>query len=377
MRSSELKTAEDYCPGALNYLRDGVPYDRDVFHVGTAAHAMMEMAIKERDRPIYEQAERVMKALVQQGRTFDGRPEPPMPMKQAIDGVNLAVAYIENHGLPPEGAWAERLLAINRDGSKAKPGRDSWWRAAIDAMWTEVDYDQPEPAPGVVVRDWKSAWVAAEADCDSTQSRGQALCALAAHPDAEWVRIEVTLLRTGRTYAVTHWVNQSQLLFKDWLDDIDRRIRLIGDGKDGYNYAPGANCLGCPWSYGCKASTAKGDDVLVLSEELARLENRQNEATKKLKGLLKESRLIDLGKMSVGYLAVPERSVRGDAAKVLCDEWGIAESDDRARGLVGHLITVSGVSKVAAHLKRPELESVLLMSETKPKFGLHRKKTGG
>jgi len=168
-----------------------------------------------------------------------------------------------------------------------------------------------------------------------TQSAsGQALAALAAYPDADWVRIEVTLLRTGRTHQVTHWRDESRELFKSWLDDLDQRIRLVGDGKNGYPYAPGANCLGCPWSHGCKASVVKGESIEELVTRLALAQNEEKRLTAQLKGLLGRGGLIQVGKSQVGFKRKVERVPREDAASQICDAWGIAETDDRARGLV-------------------------------------------
>ena len=100
-RSTSLNLLTRTCPKALDHYESGAHYDRDVFQVGIAAHAVFEAlnasTVANNAIPETEEMERIADAtirrLVLQGRSFDGVPEPPPKVEQAMAGMRLALDY--------------------------------------------------------------------------------------------------------------------------------------------------------------------------------------------------------------------------------------------------------------------------------------------
>ena len=125
---TELTMLTENCPAALDMRERRVPYDRTLFAAGIAAHAVMEMAgikvreLKRQLEPdeIAKIAAEVVKKHIGEGRSYDGKPEPPLNPEKVFEGRDMAVKYLNQNPLSTTG-----LCEIG---------------FAYDKSWKSVDY---------------------------------------------------------------------------------------------------------------------------------------------------------------------------------------------------------------------------------------------
>lgn len=121
-RSTTLSLASKHCPKALGFYEAGLPYDRGIFAVGSAAHSVLEAigkaAAARGEYLLPEEAEAVSREecerLIREGRDFEGVREPPMPSEAVWRGRDLALSYHDGNHLSAKYRY-ETGLAVNRD----------------------------------------------------------------------------------------------------------------------------------------------------------------------------------------------------------------------------------------------------------------------
>lgn len=375
-RSSSTAYLERHCPHALDHHERGTPRDREVFQVGIAAHAILDVLCR-RQRELGRGvegdeaaalAQAAAEVLVREGREFDGIPEPPMSPQAAAEGRELAVrawyvypAQLEDH--------SEHGLAVDADWRPVAYGsRSAWWKAATDLVGPCVgdDTDDESEAPiGVCVTDYKSAWPTDESELETIQLRGQALVAVAhaerllGFPPA-FVRRRVINLRTLRAYEADLALDEDG---EATLDLWRRDVRLVvaaaeARGPDGARPArPGAHCLGCPFLGRCEAARSHlRGDVLDGAPELVAtryaVADAMREELRAACVALTAEGPITIEDGQVGHVAQQQRVLVPDAVDRLCRVWwGDATPDPRAVGLVTALDpAVTAIGKAAAAL---------------------------
>ncbi len=400
-RSTTLSMAARHCLRTLDHYEAGAPYDRSIFGAGIAAHAVLQACVERPGAPVSALADEVVRAITTVGRTFDGVPEPPIPIQRALEGRDLALAWLAEHGIP-EGARAEAGLAVDRDWKPcAYDSPDAWWRAAVDVVF-EADYeDEDLAARGAVVRDWKSAWPTDAGELDTVQLRGQALLAVAHHPEADFVTRQVVNLRTGRLYESMLWLDDDgKNMLVTWRRDLDLAIAAAEHrGPDGTRPAsPGAGCLGCPYLLRCEPARAhlRGGAIVEPTAEaiairLAVIEAARDELVTLAKAALEEGSVPVPGGV-VGYIAKNVREPAEDATRGLAHAWFQPENPttwDAQHGDVLGLLSalrpgVSSLENAAKVLhpfnrgdaawkqRREDLVDRLLTTRTITRFGIHK-----
>ncbi|MDH3673382.1 MAG: PD-(D/E)XK nuclease family protein [Gammaproteobacteria bacterium] len=325
--STTLRLYTEHCARALDYAEDGIDHDRDTYAPGIVAHAILQAVGEqtqkvERDLTDAETDEvmrRVVAALVENGREFRGKHEPPTNTNHAATGLEIARDYLAFYPFGfQKGARFEVELV---DGNLS---------AIIDYLWVGYE-DGDELAPQtLVIRDYKSSWAAGPGELETLQRKIQALVALAAYPDVDKVRREVVNLRTGAVYADEIWPKEEydRKRLGEWGADIDAIIRAVPKrGGSGRPATPGARCMGCPYWLTCDEAYP----AAMLDEDMPNtLENVAaayaickafvKNADKVLRSATKEQPIETAGSR-IGYQAVKRRELADDAARRILDYW--------------------------------------------------------
>lgn len=371
MHPSQLTTLATHCPLAVSLEEAGTPRERDVFHAGTAAHAIIQEIGEQTNRKgraleyleMQTVARAVCERLISEGRSFDGKPEPPLPADPVWLGRDLALDYLGPRPLEP-GAEYEVGVAVGEDwkptayegeevgvGGEGGPEPESYV-----TIWphfrTILDYVRIEEGDGeaefeettVVIRDWKSSWATDADRLNHLQQRAQAVMAWIHYPEASAIRREVVNLRTHATYSDTLYVSFPEVVeqLEEWRDDIDSTLRALeemkADGIDGLRPAsPGAGCVGCPYVGRCEEGreyllSADGITQHGSDEERAALFAVTVALMGRTRDLLKASggESVEIENGEVGYIRQPYREAKPGAARLLAEEWGL-EDDPRIR----------------------------------------------
>lgn len=406
-RSTRLKLLEAHCPRALDFEEAGAPYDREVFQVGIAAHAVIETIGKAMnaggDVDPAAIADGVVRELVTRGRSFEGIAEPPMPVAAASAGRDVALAYLSTHELSPT-AHYEHGLAVDADWRPVDyDSPRAWYRAAIDTFEVIEDSDDDGYTTTVLVTtDWKTAWPTDATELDTVQLRGQAAVALAHYPDATVVRRRVVNLRTGQAYEVDVVLDdEGHAKVNGWRRDIGHAIAAAETrGADGKRPArAGAGCLGCPYLIRCEAArlhmrgTFLDGTAEQIATRLAVADAVYDEMFAACKALAAEGP-VEIAGGHVGFTAVDGREALPDAGITLAHQWfGVSDTTtwDAENGqLVGLLAVMEpGITTIetVAKAMHPALrgdkartwaarrEAAIAACVTpvrKSKFGIHR-----
>jgi len=339
-RPTTLKLASAHCPRAVDFYEENAPAFRDHFAVGIAAHDVLakigEMALSLRRAPLPEEMARegasIARGLIEQGRVFEGHREPPMSAEDAFAGRDLALAY----AMRPDVAWATS---------------DAWYERgfAFDAHWQPVGFtsqarrfrlildkleiitEEGEDYAGrlAVVTDYKSAWPTDESELSTYQMRAQAVAVyLVMGGDLDGIRLQVTNLRTGKTFPLDLWFEsggrEQILAWQSEITDYMEALDKMGD-HNRRQARPGIGCLGCPYALGCDADIVESDRI-SMGRRLAKLEGERKQLIKALKAATAESPIAwDGGK--VGYQVTTSRTPKDSAMALIRNTWMSANGD--------------------------------------------------
>jgi hypothetical protein len=369
--STSLRTASQHCIQAAEWLEEGKSYDRDVFSVGAAAHAILE-AIGHKtnekgreltDREIDVTARAVCSILATEGRSFEGVPEGPMSAEAAFEGRDLAIGWLFRHPIEPDdGDSFEVGLAIDSKGNPVPHSKRAYYRGIVDRL-TLTDGSEDELGRRfLIVRDYKSAWSMREGVLKSPQVRGYAVMGAAKHAgEFDVLRLEVANLRTGGVYVDELFMPDDEETLAEWRDDLlslvshRRRQKVVA--------APGGGCEGCPFSGSCEAAhgyfldTLKqvfGEDGEVdmkrLATSYATAKGIVSTWAKALRNATKEGDPIELDDGSrVGYEAREQRTLVDDGAGLWADEWELMGGKLRGYATAAGL-SLDGVKRLKAAL---------------------------
>lgn len=371
-RSTSLRYLEDHCPRALDHYEAGVPYDRDVYQVGVAAHAVIEMAGKHPDRPREELAHQVAVALCTEGRSFEGEPEGPLRPQHAIAGRDIALRFLAAHELSPSAKF-EHGLAVDREWQPVPyDSPEVYYRAAVDMLEVIEDTDEDGyTTTTVVTTDWKSAWPTSTAELDTLQLHGQTALALAHYPEATILRRRAANLRTLAIFEADVFVDEDGLAtVGNWRKDIELLIAVAEHrSQDGSRPArPGATCIGCPYVSRCVPARAWLRGSLLeatpeaIATRLAVADAVRKELWEQAKSVAGEG-AIDIPGGAVGFITTRERVPRPDIGELLALAWfGAADpktwreanhSTDQWVGLLQTLPIGVGAAEAVAKLLHP------------------------
>lgn len=383
-RPTMLKLASAHCPRAVDYYEHDRPAFREHMQEGIAAHeclAAIGVLCRNLGRApeLGEMAticQQMAQTLATDGRSFEGRAEPPISMEDAQGGGALALRY----------ASAETTVW------SATARYEVGW--AFDVSWRKVDYnsqarrrfrlildyfdiveDAGDEYSGrlAVVRDYKSSWATDEGELNTYQMRAQAVAAWLVAGDIDGVRREVVNLRSGQTFCDELWLeNGGKEQLEEWRRDITAYMTALDKmlGADGARpVRPGAGCLSCPWALSCDASAIKGATAERMGERLALLEGQRAQLIKALK-LAAKDRPQQVGNSLVGWRPTCDATPIEGAARAMFDAWAAAKGD--INGFIAALRPGMGALRAVAKLLSPddtERQEQLIAGWSQPKPG--------
>lgn len=399
-RPTTLKLASSRCPRAIDHYRADRPTNRRIFGVGIAVHAIIQ-AVTEAANQLGQSLDEgefdavslaVCERMIREGRSFEGRPEPPLPADDVWEGRALARAFVERHPVEPAelmGA-AEVGMAVDMDWQPVEYSAQARLRLIADYVTVVEEFDEESAARVLVVRDYKSAWPTGREELDTVQLRAQAVLAWIFHggEEVDCLRQEVTNLRTMATYSRELWMLEGGMQTLDrWREEIEATMRALdaGRGADGlYAASPGGGCIGCPFLAHCEPGKAWADQALEhrTAEERALAYVATYSRLKQIEEILRtelEDGPVEVPGGVVGTVGKEGRAPVSDAWQVILDEW-ISRNGEPA-GLLKTLgIGVCQIDKVAKALfpersdaaSRKEWVGELTEPVVRRKFGFHK-----
>jgi len=339
-RPTTLKLASSHCPRAVDFYEQNAPAFRDHFAVGIAAHDVLakigEMALYLGRAPLPEEMQReasgIARGLMEQGRVFEGNREPPMSAEDAFAGRDLALAYAMRPDVTwaTKDAWYERGFAFDAAwNSILFASKDRRFRLILDKI--EIITEEGEDYAGrlAVVTDYKSAWPTDESELSTYQMRAQAVAVyLEMGADLDGIRLQVTNLRTGKTFGFDLWFESGgREQIESWKSEItdymDALDRMTEHGRR--SARPGISCLGCPYALGCDADIVESDRT-AMGMRLAKLEGEREQLIKALKAETAEHDIV-LDGCKVGYAVKTTRTPRDAAMAAIRSTWAAANGD--------------------------------------------------
>lgn len=411
-RSSTLQLVAETCPKALDFLEADAPYNRDIFSVGTAAHAALEDCGKktvEIGRWLSpEESAEVMQGtcekLISEGREFAGKKEPPLPPDKVWAGRDLALRYQKDSPLSPKYTY-EKTLGVTKDFLPC-PSKGAWLACRIDAFGTFEPgddggwFDESNLAVGPIlrVRDYKSKWTADKSELNTTQRKIQAVIGWAHFQDGhEALELEVVNFRTGRSHKIMILPRtpEGAEVLERWKEDIRSEIKALEGPRIA---SPGACCMGCPYINQCADALAYLPRVFGSAnpEEMAKSYAVNLAVAASMEQALRRATADEPIAIPGGFIGAKlgsERKLTDEAYRMLAEFW-IAQAKPSSfeqltamlPGLLRSLkigtgnaraLTEKYLQKDSEKIIQREafLESVTKV-RLKPKWGLHRGEAG-
>lgn len=347
-RPTGLRLASKHCPAALSFFEAVTAYDRRPFEAGVAAHAVLQ-AIGEATKvrgPLDEKAmeqvsDATCRALIEFGRVEEGVKEPPLSADLVFEGRELALTYAVNFPLS-QTAHYEIGLAVDAEWQAVQfDAPEARLRCILDVLDIEEAGDEESVYHALIVTDYKSAWPTDASELETIQRRAQALVAVA-HFGTEFdvLRRRVVNLRNLKTFEdELHFAHGGLDVLDQWRRDLAGTMEALdAQAKLGRRPAsPGAGCQGCPYLLRCDDAQRYIEDTRTPGTARQRAEQYcvAVGTMERLRELLREDTAespIPVRNGLVGTVGKPKRVLTEDATTKLCDEWGIGESDGRARG---------------------------------------------
>ncbi len=338
------------CWRQLDYAEEHADSLHALFYwspLGIAAHAVLQYCAERRtdsEKAIRATAEEVGNLLIQQGRSFRGHDEGPLPADDVWQGVDIAVSYILARGLPLE---AETLIA-ERDWEHP----DLPYRALIDLVAVLDEGGEEYERRIVEVADYKTSWQADENELSTLQRWGQAVCVWRALNDPDKphgldaidvIRQRVVNLRTWQEYTRELDLHDEDDVAE--LEKWEKRIAQLCNIADGIKYThgpakilgtrpvnPGVGCLSCMWRHKCDDvweafDSGSGADAETIAIDLARVEAQRPLLISALKEVMGDTSIVIPGG-EVGFREQPRRVLTPGAEKGLLAEWFASMDED-------------------------------------------------
>ena len=377
---TDISLRERYCGHALNLKAKNTPYNKDIFQVGVAAHAILEhlgKACNEADEPIpYEQAVQVAEQttieLASQGRAYDGIPEPPMKIKQALEGKALALKHYVYNPLPPDGLYEEHF-AYNEAWERVDYNDTSAvFRTILDFILIETVTDEDgDTYTTAIVRDYKSSWYIDKDMLDNVQRRAQAVCVWLAN-QVDLLKMQVFSLRSGQCLERLIYTQTEQETLEQWQNDIGTAVKIMAQKQVA---SPGVSCIGCPYAYCCSYVSELATHGKHTIRKYAAATAISKALDKSVRALTKESPYRDANGL-VGYKQKERVSAKKDAAQTMAKIW--VSNGGSLSDYIGHLsLSVTQAKRIAKLLAKQGLDAdtvlnALSSKSTYSQFGIHK-----
>ena len=388
-RPTTLRLASAHCPLAVDFYESNQAAFRDHFQVGIAAHdvlaAIGEHALtamrQPTDQEIVELAERQVRSLITQGRSFEGRAEPPMRAEDAFAGAELAKRYASTEPWPTADAFYEAGYAFGAEWERLPyNAANRRFRLILDRLEFVEDSGEDYAGRLAVITEYKTAWPTDESELETLQTKAQAVAVWLVHGSGlDGIRRRVVNLRTGKTFPLDLWFESGgREQIAAWQSEITDYMQAL-DTMTEYGRRParpGVGCLGCPYSLGCDAKSIETDHI-SMAKRLAKLEGERAQLIKALKAATAESAITFDG-TTVGYQVTASRTPKPGALTLMWLAWTAANGD--VSGLLAALKpTMAMLSSVAKKLypdsKEDQAAIVAQWSreEQGKEFGVHTK----
>lgn len=373
-----IKLHDNHCPHAVELWKQGVKYDRSIFHTGVVAHAVLEKIGLHPDKEPQELADRIVENYCSDGRAYDGVPEPPAPLEDALQGAKLALEWHARHPVPPteEGITHEHPFAFDQEWNPVKyESKKARFKTLLDVVEVHQEYDEAtdEVYTKAIVRDYKTSWMATKDELDSFQRRCQAVVVwLTYKPDI--IILEIANLRTKGVYTKELNIHFETDTLEEWKNDIELAIKTL-DNK--LNPNPGMGCIRCPYSPRCEHfdEMYRSEDIIkkyIAAKEVIRnLEPQIKLATKD-----QPPTKMTLG--TIGYITKERKKILPSAKETLLQEW--KDQEGTIENLFSQLdLSIRGIEKIAKILTntksdREELMAQMTKQESYASFGIQKKK---
>lgn len=375
LHSTGIRLALAHCPAALDFHERRTPVvDRRFFETGIAAHAVLEAvghateeAGRELEVPEIEAVGlSVSKALITEGREYDGHPEPPLHPDSVFEGRELAEAWLSVHPLVPGESHPARYevgLAVN---AKWEPvpydSPDAWLACIVDLSVVEDELSEEGETRVLRVRDYKSAWSAGPDDLNTLQRKIQAVLTKICMPEAreaDLLRLEVAAVRTWKVYTDEVFLRHGGLQkIERWRQEIDlvaNELGALAVVNHGARPArPGAGCVGCPYVLQCEAAqlyfgaTRLPQDPKERAKALCIAVAMVDEMMPTVKEAADGYRItLDNGD-TVGWRSRPARTVTDEAHQTLAQLWAEQGGSPESAGLISGLLKAVKFKSVTA-----------------------------
>ncbi|MGB1224329.1 MAG: hypothetical protein ACPHCN_09325 [Mycobacterium sp.] len=388
-RSTSIGLMLKHCPKALDYNEQGVPYDRGIFAVGTAAHDILHAIGEARGSLVV--VPKVVEHLIAKGRSgLDA--EGPLNADAVLEGRDLAVAYAAQHEWRADETWFELGIGLGNDLKTIVPYRDekAYFHSRPDMAQRigELDDDGESVNDLIEVVDYKSSWAAGENELGTFQRKTQAFAVKrwleSRGESADGVKVTVVNLRTHARYSRIIWWNS-----EEWAQ-IEPDTRTLVDAANirPRKKSPGAGCVDCPFLHHCGPELpADPTDAYPIHKGAV------TAAEKRLRSTLREHKdRVAIPGGTVGYEATTKAVVRPTAAERLWFEIsaGRVEQDSLASqlaiGALGSVLSSKSAIERLAKYALPDGRQRIVMArrravidecidyEPAVKFGIQKEK---
>ena len=337
--STNLQLVANHCHYALELYEQRVPYSRDVFGVGIAAHAVLEAVAactNELGRVLTEEEVKVSalgicERLMSVGRSYDGHAEPPMKPEDVFAGQELALDWLLGMEPAQPGTMIEQGLGLDADGQPCDywKGDGLTIRTILDSVRIHTEADEESARKVLTVRDWKSAWSTDESALDTLQRRIQAVTAWRYFGPVDVLRLEVVNLRLQKTYTKDLFREDGlDEQIAEWWSQVAATVRALDAQKalGPRPAAPGAGCGGCPFALSCShaADFYERRGLFRTVEQKATayavMTALRDEIAKELR-IEAEDQPVQINGGSVGFLVKEKMKLKADGYSTLWDRW--------------------------------------------------------
>ena len=377
---SDISLRERHCGHAITLKKNGTNYDRDIFQTGVAAHAVLEeIGLATNKNPnitiddVNKIADDTVISLTTKGRAYDKRPEPPMTIKQALEGKELALKHWVYNPLPNDAIY-EMPLAYDKDWNRVDYYDDNViFRTLLDMVQVYEETDEEgDTIKTILVRDYKTSWHIDTDMLDNLQRRAQAICIWLAYPDVDVIQLNVFGLRNGKSITRDINVHAEADMLKQWHKDIILALNIL---KLPQTPSPGASCFGCPFTKRCEhAATSSKLNESIIERYITSLAIAKA-LESDVKKITKEGNIKTNGGY-VGYIKKTRSSADKTAVKNLHKTW--LDNNGETEGFLSMLsISATVIKKIIKQLGKQGLDTELLLNEclkesNYSQFGVHK-----
>jgi len=369
-----IKLRNNHCGHAVELWRKNTPIDRSVFHVGVAAHYVLEMIGKNPKESITSIAWQCAEQLATNGRAYDGVPEPPMPANKALEGTRMAIKYAEIFEIPTgDNVFHEMAFAFDKDWNPVEYNcKESVFQTLLDVVEIHEEYDEETDSiyKHVIVRDYKSSWAADAEELDNFQRRCQAVVVwLVLKPDV--ITMEIANIRFHKVFKreINCYHQEDEL--KQWLEDIKFNINVL---QQPTTPDPGVGCVGCQYANVCEHA-----DKALKDEDLLKKYSAAKAIVDKLAPQVRKLTKQEPLKCGAGYIGYKDKErviTKENAGTILAEKW--KEQGGDALSMLSQMeLSITTIKKLLKILcetpkERAELLKTLTESETYLSFGMHK-----